>query len=98
LHYYRRVIALRHDEPVVADGDFTMLLGQHEQVYAFTRRLGAVELLVIANMSSGPAVVDQASELAGWSGTEVVLSNVEDASPDWATFAPWQVRVHRRTR
>ena len=35
--HYRRLVELRHTEPVVAHGDFTMLLPDHEQVYAFTR-------------------------------------------------------------
>ena len=35
--HYRRLIALRHEEPCVAHGDFTMLLPDHEQLYAFTR-------------------------------------------------------------
>ena len=40
-HHYRRLIELRHDEPAVAHGDFTLLLPDHERVYAFTRRLDA---------------------------------------------------------
>ena len=36
-HHYRRLIELRHSEPVVAHGDFTMLLPDDERVYAFTR-------------------------------------------------------------
>ena len=39
-HYYRRLIELRHTEPAVVDGDFTMLLPHDERLYAFTRRLG----------------------------------------------------------
>ena len=49
--HYRRLVALRHDEPVVALGDFTMLLPDHPTVYAFTRRLGDDELLVLGNFS-----------------------------------------------
>jgi oligo-1,6-glucosidase len=49
--HYRRLIELRHREPVVAHGDFTMLLPDDEAVYAFTRRLGRVELLVLGNFT-----------------------------------------------
>ena len=56
-HHYRRLIALRRDLPVVALGDFTMLLPRHEQIYAFTRRLDEEELLVLANFSSREATV-----------------------------------------
>ena len=39
-HHYRKLIALRHNEPAVVDGDFTMLLPDDERLYAFTRALG----------------------------------------------------------
>ena len=57
-HHYRRLIELRHDEPVVAHGDFTMLLPGDPVVYAFTRRLADVELLVLGNFSSAPVTAD----------------------------------------
>ena len=37
--FYRQVIALRHAEPVVSHGNFTMLLPRDPHVYAFTRAL-----------------------------------------------------------
>ena len=55
--HYRRLIALRHTVPVVALGDFTLLLPDDEQVYAFTRSYQGEELLVLANLSSRDADV-----------------------------------------
>jgi oligo-1,6-glucosidase len=94
-HYYRRLIALRHTEPAVVDGDFTMLLPQDERLYAFTRRLGATELLVIGNFSGEPArpALDDA---AAWSRAELLLTNLAPPPPD-LTLAPWQAVVYRRT-
>jgi oligo-1,6-glucosidase len=89
-HHYRRLIDLRHAEPAVALGDFTMLLEDDERVYAFTRRLEDTELLVIANFSGEDAVagVDPA-----WLDAELVLGNLPDA-PD-LTLRPWEARVYR---
>ena len=64
-HHYRRLIALRHDEPAVALGDFTMLLADHPTLYAFTRRLGDDELLVLGNFSADDVVVDL-PDAVGW--------------------------------
>src|SRR3712207_4966705 len=58
LSHYRRLIELRHREPAVVHGDFTMLLPDDYRVYAFTRRLGAVELLVLGNFSSAAVPAD----------------------------------------
>jgi oligo-1,6-glucosidase len=97
LHHYRRLIELRHTEPVVAHGDFTMLLPDHEQVYAFTRRLGDVELLVLGNFSGEGAEVP---EVAEWAPAEVLLANwpVPEKPDAHAALQPWEARVYRRRR
>ena len=76
LAHYRRLIALRHTEPVVAHGDFTMLLPAHPGVYAFTRRHEDVELLVLGNFSGEPVTVPGVEE---WAPTEVLLRNLPTA-------------------
>ena len=78
-HHYRRLIELRHADPVVAHGDFTMLLPDDPSVYAFTRRLGAVELLVVCNMTSTPVQVDL-PEADDWAGAEMVLRTPSESS------------------
>jgi len=91
--HYRRLIALRHQEPVVVDGDFTMLLPDHPAVYAFERTLGDDRLAVYANLS-GEAVDGVLPEQAhGW---ELLLGNLPSAddSPG-APLRPWEARVYR---
>jgi oligo-1,6-glucosidase len=95
--HYRRLIALRHELPVVALGDFRMLLPEHAQVYAFTRSLDGVELLVLANFSSEPATVEL-PEAAAWSDGDLLVSNYPEASPvleSPVVLRPWEARVHR---
>ena len=72
--HYRRLIELRHTDPVVATGDFTMLLPQDPQVYAFTRTLGDLALLVLANLSSARADVE-VPDGAVWAGAQVLLAS-----------------------
>ncbi|MFF9813526.1 alpha-glucosidase [Streptomyces sp. NPDC014006] len=95
-HHYRRLIDLRHTEPVVTDGDFRMLLPDDEQIYAFTRADDTTELLVLANFTgcSVPVTVPD-----GWQGTELLLANIPMAAPltTHHTLLPWEARVHRRT-
>ena len=49
--FYKRLIALRHDNPVVAAGDWRLVDEADEHVYAFTRTLDGVTLLVMVNVS-----------------------------------------------
>jgi oligo-1,6-glucosidase len=93
-HYYRKLIELRHTEPAVVDGDFTMLLPHDERLYAFTRRLGSTELLVIGNFSAA-AVRAELDDPSAWASAEVLLTNAS-APPEDLTLGPWQAVVYRR--
>jgi len=95
-HHYRRLIALRHEEPVVAHGDFTMLLARDPVVYAFTRRLADVELLVLGNFSAEPVTADVPSA-AEWAAAQLLLGNYPpyDDAPA-LVLRPWEARVYRR--
>ena len=97
-HHHRRLIELRHTDPVVALGDFTMLLPEDEQVYAYTRELDGDALLVVVNVSGEERVVDlgDAWPLAadgGW-GDLVLGTHAEAGEP--TTLRPWEARVVRR--
>jgi oligo-1,6-glucosidase len=97
--HYRRLIHLRHTVPVVAHGDFTMLLPEDPHVYAFLRSHGDETLLVVANFTSEERGVD-VDDAESWATEELLLGNLEDgvvppAGPD-IVLAPWEVRVYRR--
>ena len=94
LAHYRRLIALRHDEPVVALGDFAMLLPEHPEVYAFTRSLDDEVLLVVCNLSR--TTQSLAELLPEARGADLVLGNLP--APDPAVLRPWEARVLRRLR
>ena len=94
-HHYRRLIELRHDEPAVALGDFTMLLEDDPQVYAFTRALDGTELLVVVNVSGEPASAAGIPDAEAWAGAELVLTNAEP-EPQGLELGPWEARVYRR--
>jgi oligo-1,6-glucosidase len=85
-HHYRQLIELRHALPVVAHGDFTMLLEDDERVYAFTRSYEGDELLVLGNFSGDSVTV----ELPGWEGAEAIIG-----APG-LTLGPWEGRAYRR--
>ncbi len=68
-----------------------MLLSQHHEVYAFTRALDGVTLLVVCNVSGTP--YDLAELLPGAAGAELVLGNLAD--PDPVQLAGWDARVLR---
>jgi oligo-1,6-glucosidase len=94
--HHRRLIALRHEDPVVVDGRFEMLLPEHEQLYAFTRTLGDTTILVVANLSSEPADAGGLPDAAAWATADVVLDSGPGDRDSWL-LPPWAARVRRRT-
>ena len=100
LAHYRRLADLRHTEPVVAHGDFAMLLPDDPDVYAFTRTLDDVQLLVVGNFT-GREVVAAVPGAEAWAEAELVLGNVDPApsapSSTGIALAPWEARVYKRS-
>ncbi|MFJ6698024.1 alpha-glucosidase [Streptomyces sp. NPDC091272] len=80
-HHYRRLIELRHTEPAVVHGDFTLLLPDDERVYAFLRTYEETALLVLGNFTGDTVRVPLPD---GWAGAELLLGNVpgQPASQD----------------
>lgn len=91
--FYRKVIALRHADPVVAYGDFTMLLPDDEHVYAFRRSLQDAEMLVLGNFSGTSQRCDLGED--SWADAEHVLGNYPPRPG--LELRPWEVKVFRRT-
>jgi oligo-1,6-glucosidase len=89
--FYRRLIALRHESPVVALGAFTLLEPEHERLYAFTRTLGDEALLVVANASDTGLDVPFPVDV---SGAELVLTNYPEPGVGTA-LEPWEARLYR---
>lgn len=97
MSHYRRLIELRHNDPVVTDGDFNLLLAEHPALWCFTRRSDDGELLVAANFSDQV----QGAEIPvddGWCEAKVVVSNMADPPPAGpnVTLRAWESVVWRR--
>jgi oligo-1,6-glucosidase len=96
--HYRRLIALRHEEPTVTDGEFELLLPDHPAIWAFLRRGSDAELLVAANFSAESVGIRLPVE-AGWADAEAVLANLPGGPlgrlPD-VELRPWESVIWRR--
>ena len=99
--HYRKLIGLRHDDPVVTDGEFELLLPDHPAIWAFLRRGRDAELLVAANFSAD--LVSAALPLdGGWADAAVVLTSLPGQAPllplPDLKLRPWESVIWRRTR
>jgi len=87
-HFYKKLIRLRKEHPVIVHGDFTLLMEEDTQVFAYTREYEGRKLLVACNFSSQEAKLDEAAATRG----EMLIANYkEDGDP--AVLRAWEVRV-----
>ncbi len=94
-HHYRQLIALRKDWPVMVAGNFDLLLPKHTALFAYTRQLGDVRLLVLCNFS-GQFQGLPLKQLPDFAKATPLIGNLPTEewplAPD--TLAAWEARVY----
>jgi len=96
-HYYKKLIRLRKEYPVVVYGIYDLILESHEKIYAFTRTLDDDRLLVILNFSKDSPTFELPADI-GHSSSELLISNYAvDPSEDIQRIKlrPYEARVYR---
>ena len=94
-HYYRQLIALRQAWPVVVDGNYSLLLPKHPALFAYTRKLNDVTLLVLCNFS-GQFQGLPLKQLPDFFNATPLIGNLpkEEWSLAADTLAAWEARVY----
>jgi len=96
-HYYKKLIQLRKENPVIVYGTYDLILDSHEEIYAFTRTLKEERLIVILNFSKNSSVF-HLPENTVFSSMELLINNYEvDSNEDIHEIAlrPYEARVYR---
>ena len=93
LHHYRRLIALRHTDPVVAHGDFTMLLPTTNRSTPSCGLRGH-RAPRPRKLLGPPRAPIRREDAEAWAGAELVLGN--DGAAPWGDLRPWEARIYRR--
>jgi oligo-1,6-glucosidase len=97
--HYQALIRLRHELRILVDGEFTPLMEDDPQLWAYTRATVDRRLLVIANCGRTPRTVDVGG---AWASAELVLGNLPDTpSASGSTvlhLAGWDARIYSTCR
>ena len=97
--HYQALIRLRHELPILVDGDFTPLMEDDPQIWAYTRTTPDAGLLVIANCGRDPRTVEIGRE---WIAADLLLGNLPDAPATLTSasfdLAGWEARIYAAAR
>ena len=96
-HYYKKLIQLRKENPIIVYGSYDLILDDHEEIYAFTRTLDDDRLLVILDFSENTPEFNLPENIT-FATSELLISNYNvDSSVDIHKFTlrPYEARVYR---
>ncbi len=96
-HYYKKLIQLRKENPVMIYGSYDLILDSDEEIYAFTRTGEGERLVVILNFSRNSPLF-HLPETISYSSAELLINNYAvDPGDDFRQFRlrPFEARVYR---
>lgn len=96
-YYYKKLIELRKQNPVVVYGNYDLLLENDERVYAFTRTLEEDRLLVLLNFTSDYVTFELPAP-PRYSRAELLIGNytaIDNENIRAFTLRPYEARVYR---
>lgn len=97
--HYQTLIRLRHELQILVDGEFTPLMEDDPQLWAYTRTTADRRLLVIANCGRARRTVDVGGV---WASAELVLGNLPDTPSSTGStvldLAGWDARIYSTCR
>lgn len=92
-HYYRKLIKLRKEYEIFADGSFELLMEEDKDIFAYTRTLGEEQLLIICNFHGGKAAFVMPE---GWTGEEELLIANYPLTGERGELKPFEARIYRK--
>ncbi|MCB0624493.1 MAG: alpha-glucosidase [Saprospiraceae bacterium] len=94
LNYFRKMVKLRRENPVLVYGAYELLFREHPQVYAYTRTLGEEKMLVLLNFSAEAAELELPADLTTG---EILIDNYETVSAEGAkvSLQPYQAVIYQ---
>ncbi|MEH7222282.1 alpha-glucosidase [Bacillus sp. JJ1566] len=96
LHFYKKMIALKKSNKVFTYGVYELLLEEDPQLYVYTRTLGDMKVIVVANLSATNAVCRVVEGEFRHAGLMLANYHVEaHESTDEIELRPYEARVYR---
>ena len=96
-NYYKKLIKIRKENPVVVHGTYDLILEDNKEIFAYTRTLKNEQLLVICNFTENNTVF-KCKEPIEFKEIELLISNYDvdtDALINNIELKPYESRVYK---
>lgn len=96
-YYYQKLIKLRHEMPVITEGQYKLLDPDNEKIYTYLRKGEDESLLLVANFTD-ETLSYEVDEQVQARESSLVISNYKDAPEKFTnhlTLKPYEVYVYR---
>ncbi len=106
-HYYKKLIQLRKENSIFVEGDFTLLLPEDENIFAYVREYEGRKLLVTANFTDkevecpllkewGVPVSEDGADKSRDNGAKLLIHNYNDL-PSRQKLRPYEAMMWEKT-
>ncbi|WP_027417072.1 glycoside hydrolase family 13 protein [Aneurinibacillus terranovensis] len=99
-YHYKKLIELRKRHEIIVYGSYDLILEDHDSIFAYTRKLGKEELLVLNNFYQQETVFTLPPDIQ-FHSKELLISNYTvDVNQDIKEFLlrPYESRVYKLSR
>lgn len=94
-NYYKKLISIRKEYPIVVYGRYDLILEESEKIYAYTRTLDNEKLLVICNFTEKETLFQTPSDI-NTNSQKLIISNYDVFNHDLTNIVlrPYETRVY----
>lgn len=90
LNYYRKLVALRKEYPVISEGDIRFLETEEENLLAYERVLGEEKLTVLCSFSGQELPIPEALQTEG----QILIGNYEEQEAGRKLLRPYETAAY----
>lgn len=92
LHYFRKMVNLRKENPVLVYGKYTLIDKNNPSVYAYTREWNGKTMLILLNFTAKPATVNIST--LNTNKAKLLISNYSNATSAKNELRPYEAAVY----
>lgn len=80
-YYYKKLIRLRHEEEILTEGTFKLLLEEDKNIFAYERKWKEKEWLIVANLSENNISLEPLKPYL-YNNSKTMISNYDNICVD----------------